>query len=279
MAGPQRITLNDGNTIPQLGFGVWQVPNEEVTGAVQEAIRTGYRLIDTAEGYNNERGVGEAIRSSEVPREELFITSKLRNGAHQFDDALRAFDKTMKDLGLEQLDLFLIHWPLPARDLYADAWKALVRIREEGRVKSIGVSNFLPDHLDRILDETGVAPAVNQIELHPRFQQRDVRDYHRQKSIAIESYSPLGSGSLVEDRDIAGIADKHGVSPAQVMIRWQLQQGIIVIPKSTHAERIRSNFDVFGFDLDEEDFRAIEKLDDPRNGKTGADPATANFVF
>ncbi len=273
------ISLNDGNSIPQLGFGVWQVPDDEATPAVIEAIKSGYRLIDTAEGYDNETGVGRAIREGGVSREELFITSKLRNGGHAYDEAIASFDKTMDSLGIEQLDMFLIHWPVPEQDKYVDAWRALVELRQQGRIRSIGVSNFLPDHIDRIADATGVLPVVNQIELHPKYQQRDVRDYHQQHNIAIECYSPLGSGAVLKDQTISEIASKHGKSVSQVILRWHLDQGLIVIPKSTHAERIRENIDVFGFELDDEDRRRIDQLDDPQNGKTGSFPETMNSLF
>ncbi|WP_108396163.1 aldo/keto reductase [Devosia submarina] len=274
-----QIALNDGRTIPQLGFGVWQVPDNEATQAVHHAIEAGYRLIDTAEGYNNEEGVGRAIRECGVAREDLFITSKLRNGAHAFDQAMAAFDETQRKLSLDYLDMFLIHWPVPEQDKYVDAWKALVKLQEQGRVRSIGVSNFLPEHLDRVIEATGVVPAVNQIELHPKYQQRDVRDAHRQRNIQIECYSPLGSGAVLKDETIASIADKHGKSVAQVILRYLLDQDVIVIPKSTHAERIQNNIDVFGFSLDDEDRKKIDALDDPKNGKTGGFPETMNSLF
>ena len=275
---PDQIKLNDGTAIPQLGLGVWQVAPDITAKVVGWGIEAGYRLIDTAEGYRNEEGVGEAIRQASVPRSELYITSKLRNGAHRRDDALRAFDETMEKLGVEQLDLFLIHWPLPGQDRYVEAWKTLIEIRDAGRVKSIGVSNFNPDHLERIIGETGVTPVVNQIELHPRFQQRDKRDFHSRPGIRIESWSPLGSGKLLEDPVIGAVAGKHGKTIAQTIIRWHLQQGLIVIPKSVNRDRIVANFDVFDFDLDAEDFKAIDGLDLP-SGRTGSDPATASFLF
>lgn len=279
MAAAPSIPLSDGNSIPQLGLGVWQVPAELTAGAVLEAISAGYRSIDTAEGYNNEEGVGRAIRECGLPRGELFITSKLRNGAHARDAALKAFDQTMRKLGIEVLDLFLIHWPVVRQNRYGEAWKTLVELREQGRIRSIGVSNFNQDHLERIIGETGVTPVVNQIELHPGYQQRDKREFHRKHAIAIESYSPLGSGLWINDPTIGEIAKKHGRTPAQVMIRWQLDEGIIVIPKSVTADRIRSNFEVFDFSLEPEDRRKIEALDDPKQGKIGADPATADFLF
>ncbi|TJW44321.1 MAG: aldo/keto reductase, partial [Mesorhizobium sp.] len=231
---PEQIALNDGSAIPQLGLGVWQVDPAITAQVVGWGIQAGYRLIDTAEGYQNEEGVGQAIRTAGVPKGELFITSKLRNGGHQRDAALRAFDETMSKLGIEQLDLFLIHWPVPSQGKYVEAWKALVELRQAGRIKSIGVSNFNLDHLERIIGETGVTPAVNQIELHPRFQQRDIREFHMRHNIRIESWSPLGSGRLLKDPTLEGIARKHRKSVAQVMIRWHLQQGLIVIPKSIH---------------------------------------------
>ena len=275
---PDQIKLNDGTAIPQLGLGVWQVDPDITAKVVGWGIEAGYRLIDTAEGYRNEEGVGEAIRQAGVPRNELYITSKLRNGAHRRDDALRAFDETMEKLGVEQLDLFLIHWPLPGQDRYVEAWKTLIELRDAGRIKSIGVSNFNPDHLERIIGETGVTPVVNQIELHPRFQQRDKRDFHSRHGIRIESWSPLGSGKLLQDPIIDAVAGKHGKTIAQTIIRWHLQQGLIVIPKSVNRDRIAANFDVFDFKLDAEDFKAIDGLDLP-SGRTGSDPAKASFLF
>jgi 2,5-diketo-D-gluconate reductase A len=274
----EQIKLNDGSAIPQLGLGVWQVDPATTAQVVGWGIQAGYRSIDTAEGYGNEEGVGRAIRKADVPRSELFITSKLRNGAHQRDLALRAFDETMSKLGIEQLDLFLIHWPVPSQGKYVEAWKALVELRDDGRIKSIGVSNFNQDHLERIIGETGVTPAVNQIELHPRLQQRDKREFHARHNIRIESWSPLGSGRLLQDPTMESIARKHGKSVAQTIIRWHLQEGLIVIPKSVHKERIASNFDVFGFELDAQDLKIIDGMDSP-GGRTGPNPATAAFVF
>ncbi|ANT51083.1 aldo/keto reductase [Mesorhizobium amorphae] len=275
---PDLIALNDGAAIPQLGLGVWQVDPAITAEVVGWGIEAGYRLIDTAEGYQNEEGVGQAIRKAGVPRGELFITSKLRNGAHQRDAALRAFDETMEKLGIEQLDLFLIHWPVPSQGKYVEAWKTLVELRQAGRIKSIGVSNFNQDHLERIIGETGVTPVVNQIELHPRFQQRAARDFHARRNIRIESWSPLGSGRLLSDPTLAGIAGKHGKSVAQIIIRWHLQEGLIVIPKSNHQDRIAANFDVFDFELDAKDLETIGGMDAP-DGRNGANPATAAFLF
>ena len=275
---PEQMKLNDGSTIPQLGLGVWQVDPAITAEVVSWGIEAGYRSIDTAEGYANEEGVGQAIRETGVPRNELFITSKLRNGAHQRDLALKAFDETMEKLGIEQLDLFLIHWPVPSQGRYVEAWKTLIELRDAGRVRSIGVSNFNQDHLERIIGETGVTPAVNQIELHPRFQQRDKREFHARHDIKIESWSPLGSGRLLQDPTIEKIARKHGKSVAQTIVRWHLQEGLIVIPKSIHRDRIVSNFDVFGFELDSEDLKTINEMDSP-DGRTGPNPATAAFLF
>jgi 2,5-diketo-D-gluconate reductase A len=279
MSNIPQISLNDGNSIPQLGFGVWQVPDDEAHPAVAAALRSGYRLIDTAEGYDNEEGVGRAIAESGIPRDQLFITSKLRNGAHDYEEAKKAFDLSAQKLGLDYLDMFLIHWPVPEQDKYADAWRALVELKNQGRIRSIGVSNFLPSHIDRIVAETGVKPVINQLELHPQYQQRDIRGYHDQHDIKIECYSPLGSGAVLDNETIAEIAEKHGKSVSQIILRWELDQGLIVIPKSTHEERIAENFDVFGFELDDEDRRRIGGLDDPENGKTGSFPETMNSLF
>jgi 2,5-diketo-D-gluconate reductase A len=274
-----RVPLNDGNSIPMLGFGVWQVPNDEVVPAVAEAIRAGYRMIDTAQGYDNEEGVGRAIREADVDRAELFVTSKLRTRSLGYDEALRGCEESLRALGLDQLDMFLIHWPAPALDRYVDTWKAFVRLREEGRVRSIGVSNFLPDHITRIMGETGVTPVINQIELHPQYQQREVRAFHEVQRIQIECYSPLGSGEVLDNPVIGRIAEKHGKSPAQVIIRWHLQEGLVVIPKSVTPSRIRENLEVFDFRLDDEDLAQITTLDDPQNGKTGSEPAEYNDIF
>ncbi|MER8832955.1 aldo/keto reductase [Mesorhizobium sp. M0340] len=275
---PEQIRLNDCSAIPQIGLGVWQVDPAITAKVVRWGIEAGYRLIDTAEGYQNEEGVGQAIRSAGVPRSELFITSKLRNGAHQRDAALRAFDGTMSKLGIGHIDLFLIHWPVPSQDRYVEAWKTLIELRQSGRIKSIGVSNFNQDHLERIISETGVTPTVNQIELHPRFQQRDKREFHDRHNIRIESWSPLGSGRLLSDPTLESIARKHGKSVAQTIVRWHLQEGLIVIPKSIHQDRIAANFDVFDFELEAKDLELIRGMDSP-DGRTGPNPATAAFLF
>lgn len=278
MASVPSIKLRDGNSIPQLGLGVWQVDPATTARVVSDAIEVGYRSIDTAEGYQNEEGVGEAIKRASVPRSELFITSKLRNGGHARDLALKSFDASMKALGLDQLDLFLIHWPVPSQGKFVEAWKTLVELKTQGRIRSIGVSNFNQDHLERIIAESGETPVVNQIELHPRFQQRDKREFHKQNNIIVESWSPLGSGRMLNDAVVSEIAKKHGKSIAQTIIRWHLQEGLIVIPKTTHRERMVENFDVFGFELDADDVAKINGLD-KRDGRVGADPATASFLF
>jgi 2,5-diketo-D-gluconate reductase A len=273
-----RIRLNDGNDIPQLGFGVWRLPEKDAPAIVGEALRVGYRHVDTAQGYDNEAGVGEAVKQSQVPRAEIFVTSKLRTRDQGYDNARRSFEASLERLGLEVMDLFLIHWPVPAQDKYAETWRAFVDLQKEGRVRSIGVSNFLPEHLDRIIGETGVTPAINQIELHPYYQQRDVRDYHAQKGIAIESYSPLGSGAVVGDQTIAEIGRKHGKSVGQTIIRWHLQQGLIVLPKTATHGRVGENFDVFDFELDADDMARIDALD-REDGKTLTPPERMNNVF
>ncbi|MEQ1900331.1 MAG: aldo/keto reductase [Devosia sp.] len=279
MTSQPRLELHDGKSIPQLGLGVWQVDPAITARVVLDGIKAGYRSIDTAEGYQNEEGVGEAIRRSPVLRSDLFITSKLRNGGHARDLALRSFDETMRKLGIEQLDLFLIHWPIPSQDKYVEAWKTLAELQTQGRIRSIGVSNFNEDHLERIIGETGVVPVVNQIELHPRFQQRDKRAFHERHKIRIESWSPLGSGRMLDDPIVGEIARKHGKSIAQTIIRWHLQDGLIVIPKSIHAERISENIAVFDFELDGDDMAKINGLDQGGSGRVGSNPSTAAFLF
>jgi diketogulonate reductase-like aldo/keto reductase len=265
------ITLNDGRLMPQLGFGVWQVPNDEAAAAVREAIDAGYRSIDTAAIYRNEEGVGAAIGATGVGRENLFITTKLWNDDQGYDTTLKAFDASLKRLGLDYVDLYLIHWPVWKREAYPDTWRAFIKLKQEGRVKSIGVSNFKIAHLQRLFDETGVVPALNQIELHPGFQQRELRAFHAEHGIATESWSPLGQGTLIQNERIAAIGRKHGKSPAQVILRWHLDNGLIVIPKSVTPSRIRQNIDVFDFRLDADDMGVIDQLDDP-GGRIGPDP-------
>ncbi|HKR90487.1 MAG TPA: aldo/keto reductase [Phenylobacterium sp.] len=265
------ITLSDGQSMPQVGLGVWQTPADATASVVKAAIEAGYRSIDTAAAYENEAGVGEGARASGVAREEIFITTKLRSRDHGYDAALRAFDKSLKRLGVDYVDLFLIHWPAPRQDRYIDAWRALVRLQEEGRARSIGVSNFMVEHLRRIIGETGVIPVVNQIELHPKFQQTDLRAFHAGQGIVTEAWSPLGQGALLKHPVIARIAARHGRTPAQAIIRWHVEQRLVVIPKSANPERIAENFEVFDFRLDDEDMSAIAALDDPM-GRMGPDP-------
>lgn len=271
------IRFNDGKQIPQLGFGVWQVPNEGANAAVTAAIEAGYRSIDTAAIYGNEAGVGDALAASSVPAKEIFVTTKLWNADQGYDTALRAFEASLKKLRLETLDLYLIHWPVPSRDLYVESWKALIQLREEGLVASIGVSNFQIAHLERLKAETGVVPAINQVELHPRFQQKALRAYHAKEGIATEAWSPLGQGTLLSDPALTAIADKYGKTTAQVILRWHLDIGNVVIPKSVTPARIVENFDVFDFKLAPEDIAAIDRLDDTK-GKIGPDPDSFAMV-
>ena len=267
------ITFSDGMSMPQVGLGLWQTPANVTAGVVRTAIETGYRSIDTAAAYENEGGVGEGVRASGVAREDLFVTTKLRNRDHAYDDALRAFDRSLQRLGMDYVDLFLIHWPVPTQDGYIDAWRALTRLQEEGRARSIGVSNFMVEHLRRIIGETGVIPALNQIELHPKFQQTDLRAFHAGQGICTESWSPLGQGALLKHPVIARIAARHGKTPAQAIVRWHLDQSLVVIPKSVRPERIAENFEVFDFRLDDADMSAIAALDDPM-GRMGPDPVS-----
>ncbi|MCG8923404.1 aldo/keto reductase [Lentzea sp. CC55] len=261
--------------MPQLGFGVWQVPDAEATPAVAEALEAGYRSIDTAAAYGNEAGTGQAIAESGLARDDVFVTTKLWNSAQGYDSTLRAFDDSMRKLGLDVLDLYLIHWPAPARDLYVDTWKAFVELREQGRIRAIGVSNFQPEHLRRLIDETGVTPAVNQIELHPYLQQAELRAFNAEHGIQTEAWSPLGQGGeLLSDPVVQKIALAHGKSAAQVVLRWHLQIGNVVIPKSVTPSRIRENIDVFDFELPEAELEALSTLD--RGGRIGPDPDELN---
>ncbi|WP_296600849.1 aldo/keto reductase [Phenylobacterium sp.] len=274
MTDQPTVTLNDGAQMPQLGLGVWQTPPEGAAEVVKTAIAAGYRAVDTAAAYRNERGVGEGLRAAGA--DDVFVTTKLWNDNQGYDAALQAFDKSLERLGLPAIDLYLIHWPSPHRNLYVESWKALVRLKTEGRAKSIGVSNFQPEHLERIIGETGVTPAVNQVELHPRFQQRTLREVHQRLGIATESWSPLGQGQLLADPVVTAIAAKHGKTAAQVIIRWHLDNGLIVIPKSVTPSRIRGNVEVFDFRLDAEDLAKLAGLDDA-GGRIGPDPMTAAF--
>jgi 2,5-diketo-D-gluconate reductase A len=266
------IRLNDGNAMPQVGFGVWRVSNAEAGTTLAEAVKAGYRSIDTASIYGNEEGVGEAIRAVSLPREELFITTKVWNDRQGYDSTLRAFDESLARLKLDHVDLYLIHWPVAGSEAYRDTWRALIKLKQEGRAKSIGVSNFLVPHLQRLIDETGVTPAVNQIELHPRFQQKELSAFHKANGIATECWSPLGQGKILRDETLAAIGRKYGKTPAQVILRWHIDNGFVVIPKSVTPSRIRENVDVFDFTLDADDRRAIEGLDSAA-GRVGPDPS------
>ena len=270
------IALNDGTSIPQIGFGVWQVPEDVVVDATLEAFAAGYRHVDTAAVYQNEAGVGEAIRRSGLGRDELYITTKCWNADQGYDEAMRAFDTSMGKLGIDQVDLYLIHWQCLDVDKYLDTWRALIAIRESGRARSIGVSNFHEPALRRIIEETGVVPVLNQIELQPWLPQTQMRAVNASLGIATESWSPLASGELLGDPLLAGIGAKHDKSPAQVMIRWHLQLGLIVLPKSVTPARIRENIDVFDFSLDDEDVAAIATLESGR--RTGPNPDEFNYV-
>lgn len=267
------ITLNNNVTMPQVGLGVWQVPDDEAEKVVATALDCGYRSIDTAKLYRNEEGVGRALRASGIPREELFVTTKLWNDEHGYDKALRAFDAGVRRLGLEVLDLYLIHWPALKQGRYVETWKALEKLYADGRVRAIGVSNFTVEALERLFAETGVIPAVNQIELHPWLSQRELRGLHAQHGVATEAWSPLGQGrGLLDLPVLSEIGARYGKSPAQVVLRWHLQLGNIVIPKSVTPARIRENIEVFDFTLSPEDMAAINALDEGR--RLGPDPAT-----
>jgi 2,5-diketo-D-gluconate reductase A len=266
------VKLNNGVEMPQLGYGVFQVPNDETAAAVAHALEAGYRSIDTAAAYQNERSVGRAVRESGVPRDEIFVTTKLWNSDQGYDSTLRAFDASMEKLGLDYLDLYLIHWQATGRGLYIDTFKAFQKLKGEGRIGSIGVSNFTPPTLEKLIDAVGEVPAVNQIELHPRLIQSELRAFHDERGIVTEAWSPLGSGLVLDDPTIGAIAAELDHSPAQVIIRWHVQLGNVVIPKSVTPERIRSNLEVFDFQLEPEQMALISALDD--DTRTGPDPDT-----
>jgi 2,5-diketo-D-gluconate reductase A len=266
------VALHDGVEIPQLGFGVFQVPPDETRQVVEEALADGYRHIDTAAAYRNEAGVGEAIAATGLGRDEVFVTTKLWNSEQGYDSTLAAFDKSLERLGLDRVDLYLIHWPMPTEDRYLDTWRAFERIHEEGRARSIGVSNFRVEDLERLKAEAEKLPTVNQIELHPSLQQADLRAWHADHDIVTEAWSPLAQGALLDDDTIATIAAHHEKTPAQAILRWHLQIGNVVIPKSVTPERILENIDVFDFELSEDDMAAIARLD--AGERTGPDPTT-----
>ncbi|MFG1647610.1 aldo/keto reductase [Amycolatopsis sp. NPDC049252] len=266
------VELNNGVRIPQFGFGVFQIPPEKTAGIVRTALDAGYRHLDTAQMYRNEEGVGAGIAESGLAREDVFVTTKLANDAQGYDNAITALEGSLRRLGLDYVDLYLIHWPLPAKGKYVKTWQAFEDLLRAGKARAIGVSNFQPEHLDRLAEETATVPAVNQIELHPALQQAELREYHRAHGIATEAWSPLAQAEVLENPVLTGLAGKHGRTAAQVVLRWHIQLGNIVFPKSSTPERIRRNIDVFGFELDDEDMAAIGGLDEGR--RTGPDPDT-----
>jgi 2,5-diketo-D-gluconate reductase A len=268
------LTLRDGVEIPQLGFGVFQIPPEETQEKVEEALGVGYRHVDTAAAYGNEAGVGAAIAATGVGREDVFVTTKLWNSEQGYDSTLAAFDKSLERLGTGFVDLYLIHWPRPDRDLFLETWRAFERIQEEGGARSIGVSNFRVEDLERLEKEAKQQPAVNQIELHPNFQQAELRAWHAEHHVVTEAWSPLAQGDLLSDGTIETVAAHHDRTPAQVIVRWHLQIGNVVIPKSSTPERIRENFEVFDFELSEDDMAALARLD--TGERIGPDPSTFN---
>ena len=267
-----RLTLHDGIEIPQLGFGVFQVPPEDTQRAVEEALDAGYRHIDTAAAYRNEAGVGAALAASGLSREDFFVTTKLWNSQQGHDSTLEAVEASLERLGLDHVDLYLIHWPVPSEDRFIDTWRAFERIYEEESARTIGVSNFRIEDLERLIVETDTRPTINQIELHPRFQQAELRAFHAEHKIATEAWSPLAQGDLLDDGTIGAIAERHGKTPAQAILRWHLQLGNVVIPKSVTPERIRENIEIFEFELSDEDMAEFARLDSGE--RIGPDPET-----
>ncbi|NYE36651.1 2,5-diketo-D-gluconate reductase A [Nocardioides cavernae] len=274
------IQLHDGTSIPQLGFGVFQIDPAETAEAVTKALEVGYRHIDTAEMYGNEKGVGEALRSAGLPRDEVYVTSKLNNGFHEPAEAERAFEQTLTDLGLDKIDLFLIHWPLPTRydGDFVSTWRTLASFVEDGRAASVGVSNFQPAHLQRIVDETGVVPVVNQVEVHPFFTNEAVRAANAQHGVATEAWSPIAQGGVLKDSVITEIADAKGKTPAQVTLRWHVERGGIVFPKSVSPERMKENFEIFDFSLTDDEVSRISGLDKGEDGRTGPNPDQMDWI-
>ena len=280
MSDAPSVDLNDGHSVPQLGFGVFQIPPEETVEAVTQAFHVGYRHIDTAEMYGNEKEVGEGVRASGLDRAEVFLTSKLNNGLHRPDDARRAFEGTLDALGFDYVDLFLIHWPLPTLydGDYVSTWRTLEEFKADGRARSIGVSNFQVDHLERLAADTGTVPAVNQIELHPYFQNREVASYGEEHGVATEAWAPIAQGKVLDDPVVGEIAEKIGRTPAQVVLRWQIQHGHIVFPKSVTPERIKENFELFDFELEPGDAEAIDALDRGEPGRNGPHPDRFDYA-
>lgn len=274
------VKLNDGTAIPQLGFGTYLVPPEETAATVGAALEVGYRHIDTAQGYKNEAEVGEAVASSGIPRDEIYLTSKLHNGHHLRDDVIRTFEETLEKLRVDRLDLFLIHWPLPTRydGDFVSTWKAMLELKEDGRLTSAGVSNFQPDHLQQIVDATGEAPAVNQIEVHPYFRNEAARQASHDHAVAVEAWGPLGQGAVLDDATVAEIAAETGRAPSQVILRWHLERGDIIFPKSMKRERMEENFAIFDFTLTPEQMERIDALDQGAAGRQGPDPDTFDMV-
>jgi len=275
-----RIALHDGTSIPQLGFGVFQVPPEQTEETVLDAFAVGYRHIDTAQMYRNEAGVGAAIKAAGIDRDELFVTSKLNNGFHRPEDVERTFEESLQRLGLDRLDLFLIHWPLPTRydGDFVSTWRAVTALTEDGRLTSAGVSNFEPDHLARIVDETGVVPVVNQIEVHPYFTNEAARAASLERDIKVESWSPIAQGGVLDDPAITEIAGAHGRTPSQVTLRWHVQRGDIVFPKSMRRSRMEENFAIFDFSLTDDEVERISGLDKGEAGRTGPNPNTFDYI-
>ncbi|MGI8949539.1 MAG: aldo/keto reductase [Ornithinimicrobium sp.] len=274
------LDLNDGTTIPQLGFGVFQVPAEDTKATVLQAFEAGYRHIDTAQMYQNEQGVGEAIVESGLARDEIYVTTKLNNGFHRPDDARRSLEDSLERLGLDRVDLFLIHWPLPTRydGDYVSTWQTMVELRDAGKTTSAGVSNFQPDHLDRIVAETGQAPVINQIEVHPYLTNDQAREATHRHSALVEAWSPIAQGAVLDDPELTTIAEELGRSTAQVTLRWHVQRGDIVFPKSVNPKRMQQNFAIFDFELSEEQMATITGLDRGEDGRTGPNPDEMDII-